>query len=694
MSIRLSDRVDPYIGSIGHLLSATQPLVYLPHAMSRVRPILDETITDRYLAPEIFGFPLNRSVMMPDVGSAPKFVSGYDHDFECVRCYKGSVLLEDSGIEAEYTVTEHGAVYRFAYPAGLAAKMRVTVGENGALCYENGVLSGGESGLGIPHCCFAAVFSAEAEVVERSENALVLGFPAGCVLTVKVGISYIDVSQALDNLHRETDGLSFDAIADRVQEIWDRTLGRIEVRGGTDREKTVFYTALYRVHQRMINISEYGRYYSGFDRRVHTDPRDFYVEDGTWDTYRCMHPLQLLLEKERQEDMIASYLRQYDQCGHLPDFPHFGGDRYFMVGKHSAVMIWDAYAKGLRNFDAEKAWRGMVNNAENVTKLPWASGPVNDFDRCYFEKGFFPALPEGEAEFLPQAHPFERRQCVTATLETCYDDWCLAEFGKALGKKEAEKYALRAKNYRRVFNPATGFMSPRTADGKWVEGFDPKLSGGQGGRAYFGECNGWVYTMSVQHDIDGLTELLGGKTGLAERLDRMFTEQYGTSKFYFLGQFPDSTGLMGQFCMGNEPGFHIPYLYNFAGQPWKTQRKLREIMRLWFTDSPLGICGDEDDGAMSAWFVFSAMGFYPACPGRPEYELGSPLFEEICIHPENGRNFIIRAEGNNAKTKYVLRAELNGVPLAGTTLRHEDIVRGGTLTLKMGERPPVIPEKD
>jgi predicted alpha-1,2-mannosidase len=230
-------------------------------------------------------------------------------------------------------------------------------------------------------------------------------------------------------------------------------------------------------------------------------------------------------------------------------------------------------------------------------------------------------------------------------------------------------------------------MSPKTADGEWVPNFDPKLSGGQGGRAYFAECNSWTYTLSVQHDIEGLSELMGGRKGLETYLDTMLSEQYGTSKYVFLGLFPDSTGLIGQFCMGNEPSFHIPYLYNYTDSPWKTQKLLREIMKVWFDDTPIGICGDEDGGAMSAWYVFSAMGFYPTCPGKPEYDIGSPLFDEVKIHLPSGKTFTIVAQGNSNRAKYIQKAEIDGKPLCGTKISHQDIVDGATIVFTMGEKP-------
>jgi len=379
----------------------------------------------------------------------------------------------------------------------------------------------------------------------------------------------------------------------------------------------------------------------------------------------------------------------YEQCGWLPSFPHLNGARPIMLGKHATVMIVDTWMKGLRDFDAELAYEAMAKNADHATKLPWAHGGLTEFDECYVKNGFFPALPEGEEEQIAIAHSFERRQCVSVTLETAYDDWCLSVFADALGKEDdANRFAGRGMNYRTLFNSDTKFMSPRTADGEWVVPFEPKRSGGQGGRAYFAECNGWTYTMHVQHDVDGLIGLFGGRDAFIERMDALFREQYAPDpKYTFLGQFPDSTGLIGQFCMGNEPSFHIPYMYNHAGQPYKAQRKLREIMRLWFNDTPFGICGDEDGGAMSAWFVFSAMGFYPFCPGKAEYELGSPIFDSVKVRLANGNVFEIEAAGQGEKAKYIRSATKNGTAFDCCRISHEDVMAGAKLRFVMSERP-------
>jgi len=320
--------------------------------------------------------------------------------------------------------------------------------------------------------------------------------------------------------------------------------------------------------------------------------------------------------------------------------------------------------------------------------LPWRLGPLTPLDRVYQERGFLPALAKGEVETSPDVSPGERRQAVSVTLENSYDDWCVAQMAKALHKDEDYAYFLkRAHNYQNVYNPAIGFMAPRSMDGKWVEDFDPKLGGGQGGRDYFTEVNGWVYTFHVQHDVAGLIELMGGREKFVQRLDGLFEEPFGEAKFRFLSQFPDGTALIGNDPQGDEPGFHIPYLYNYAGEPWMTQRRVREIMKIWYTSGLMGIPGDEDWGAMSSWYVFSAMGFYPVCPGSPTYNVGSPIFDEIKISLENGHVFTIRALHQSAHNKYIQSATLNGNALNKPWFSHSAIAQGGTLILQMGPQP-------
>jgi len=460
------------------------------------------------------------------------------------------------------------------------------------------------------------------------------------------------------------------------------------VEGGTDRQRTIFYTALYRSLGRMTDITEDGKYFSGYDHTVHdAGGHDFYIDDGLWDTYRSLHPLQLLLDAKGQEDMVRSYLRMYEQSGWMPSFPSVAGEQAVMIGHHAAEFILDTYAKGYRDFNAEEALAAMRKNATETTLLPWSRAPLTPLDHVYFDKGFFPALKWGEQETEP-AVTGERRQAVSVTIENSYDDWAVAQLATALNKPQDAAYFTRlAHNYQNVFNPAIDFMAPRSADGAWVEHFDPKLGGGQGGRDYFTEVDAWLYTFGVQHDVAGLIHLFGGRDKFNDKLDRLFVEQYDTSKFAFLGQFPDATGLVGLYAQGNEPSFHIPYLYDFSGEPWKTQFRVRQLMDVWYGDGPLGIPGDDDGGETSSWYVLSAMGFYPVCPGSPVYEIGSPLFTRTDLRMGNGKVFTIVAHGASAQNKYIQSATLNGRPLDKPWFRHSDIANGGELVLEMGDHP-------
>ena len=439
----------------------------------------------------------------------------------------------------------------------------------------------------------------------------------------------------------------------------------------------------------MVNISENGRYYSGYDRKIHEDEgRPFYVDDWLWDTYRSLHPLMLILNPDQQADMIESYIRMYKQSGWMPGFPQVYGDFPAMIGFHSAALVWDTYQKGVTNFDVEKAYEGLKKNAMQATMLPWRIGPQCSLDSFYLAKGWYPALPEDSTESVKMVDGFEKRQAVAVTLEHSYDDWCLAQLARALGKNDEYDYFLkRSKNYRNVFNPATGFFAPKMANGKWVEPFDPQMSGGIGSRSYFAENNAWTWNFSVQQDIPDLINLIGGKEAFVKRLDALFNEPTRISKWQFMGRFPDATGLNGMFVAGNEPSFHIPYLYDYAGQPWKTQRRIREIMDTWFDDRATGIPGDEDGGALCSWYVFSAMGFFPVTPGSGMYAIGSPFFSSIVIQLPKGKTFILTAKNCSKKNKYIQSARLNGKELKNPFISHTDILQGGRLRLVMGDRP-------
>ncbi len=720
------DYVNPYIGSIGHLLTATTPDVQLPRGMVRLLPLTTPGIRDTYLADEIYGFSVRSlsndfamgdfliNATMGKLNTDPgKNASHFDHDNEVATPYYYSVRLEDFNSDAEFTASDHSAIFRFTFPESDSSNILLTVTRDGSVVkVDDGIRGflispyGREKGRKLYfNCIFSkspkatgswsadTIISGETETDGKNTGIYtVFSTSEGEQLLVKTGFSYISPEQAGQNLLNEIPGWDFNSVKKKGKEVWNDALSRIKIRGGTESERVMFYTALYRVFGRKTtNVTEYGEYYSIYDDRVHeTEGHDFYQLGESWGSCRSLFPLGLILEPERQDDIINSYIRAYEQCGFLGDAAL---NRRVMIGRHEAVTIADAYFKGFRGFDAEIAFTGMKNNATNVTMIPWRNGPLTEIDSVYFMKGFFPALPRGADEWVPEVHSFEKRQAVAVTLEHCWDDWCLAQMAKSLNRNDDYDYFMRrSDNYRNLYDARIGFMAPKTADGNWVfdeNGLDPVWSGGQGGRDYYTETNAWTYTFHVQQDIPGLTELFGGKENLSAKLDALFCEQFGGrgSKFEFLKQFPDMTGLIGQYHQGNQPGYHIPYLYNYSGEPWKTQKIVRDIMNIWYGDTPLGICGDEDEGETSSWFVFSSMGFFPVCPGKPVYDIGSPLFRKVTIDVGNGRKFVIKAGNVSPGYKYIRSASLNGKPLNNPWFSHSDLLKGGKLILQMDKVP-------
>ncbi len=708
--------VDPNIGGVAPLLTTKNPTVHRPHSMVRVFPVTKPGLDDRYLSDRIFGFAVNMPAyrmrhvteLMPAVGKLTfdrnENAAMYDHDLEELHPWYHKVLLEDSNIDADWTTTERTVIYRFDFNGKDSCHVLFRSGDNASFKVTGKNSLEGWEEVEKTRQYFHAEFN---EPFDRSgtfktgkvlPETRITGNAVGVFVTflspekpveVRIGISYIDEKQAAANLQKETSNKSFESVRKESRQIWANELGKIKVEGGTERQKRIFYTSLYRANERMVNISEYGRYYSSYDRKVHEDKGiPFYVDDWLWDTYRSLHPLMLIINPQQQADMVESYTLMYEQSGWMPGFPQFYGDFPAMIGFHSAALIWDTYQKGVRDFNIEKAYEGLKKNAMQATMLPWRTGPQCGLDSFYLANGWYPALPEDSTESVKMVDGFEKRQAVAVTLEHSYDDWCLAQLAKALGKNTDYDYFLkRSKNYRNVFNPENGFFAPRMANGKWVEPFDPQLSGGIGSRSYYTENNAWTWNFSVQHDIPDLIQLLGGNEAFVKRLDALFNEPAHISKWQFMGKFPDATGLNGMFVAGNEPSFHIPYLYNYAGQPWKTQRRIREIMDMWFDDRPTGIPGDEDGGALCSWYVFSAMGFYPVTPGSGIYAIGSPFFSSVSIQIPNGKTFSVIAKNCSKKNKYIQSATLNGRELKSPFIRHTDIVQGGKLKLVMGDRP-------
>lgn len=707
------DLVNPRIGSISHVLMPTFPTVHRPYGMIRFWPVTTPGVPDTYLATRIFGFPLNRPehrggpaiTLMPLKGKEALLKEDrsaeFDHDFEEVKPYYYSVVLDEMEMKVEFTPTERCAFFSFSsartedlvllFETKGASKLQLK-GTQNVVGYET--YSGVQEHVNIffSHPVKESGYVNDKGQLVSSTSAkgnglkFYLVFDGSVRLLMNYGLSWIDDKQAGRNLLEENPGWDFEKTVQAGREAWNSELGKIRIKGGSPDQQITFYTALYRSFERMVNINEYGRYYSAYDRKVHKTRHDFYVDDWIWDTYRSLHPLRMIFDPDREQDMIRSFILMFEQSGWMPTFPQIGGEAKCMIGHHQAALIADAWAKGIRDFDTKKAWAGLRKNAFEGTMLPWKEGPATELDHFYREKGYFPALNPDEEESFAEVHSYEKRQAVAVTLEHAYDDWCLAQLALAWGyPADAQTLMERSQNYKNLYNPEIGLMAPKRADGSWVSPFNPKTSGGDGCRQYFAEVNSWNYSWSVQHDPMGLIELMGGNEKFVEKLDRLFSESLtGYGKWGTFIHQPDATGLTGQFVMGNEPGFHVPYLYTLAGAPWKTQKRVRQLMDAWFRNDLMGIAGDEDGGGLSSWYVFSAMGFYPVSPGKPEYVLGSPIFEEVRIALKDGKEFVIKAPFVSAQNKYIQSVVLNGVRQNSFLLNHDAIQAGGTLILDMG----------
>jgi predicted alpha-1,2-mannosidase len=693
--------VDPAMGGQGFMLEPTRATVSLPNSLVRVYPVRKDQLDD-----QIHSFPLTIIShrlgelfwLMPGDGAAGEWnPQTYDQEIETPYYY--SARFDASLTRTEFTPTARCGYFRFSFPAGkpvvlLANRQGGTLtadGENSISGVED-IVAESSVTPGTMHAYVYGQFNAPVEVESTAsgngQRLTVTGDAGQKVLEFRYGISFISIEQAKRNLAAEITGWDFDGVKAQARDRWNEALGKIQVEGGTPEQKRVFYTSLYRCYERMVNITEDGKYYSAFDHQVHADRRPFYVDNWLWDTYRALEPLQTLLNPEMEADKLQSYVRMYEQSGWLPEFAVLWGNHECMTGNPFAPWAADAWSKGVTNFDLATAYAGIKKNSLEGTWLPWRRGPKSSLDDFFSVHGYLPALHPGEQETVSQVQPRERRQAISVTLAQSYDDWCTAQIARTLNHEgDYQMFLKRSADYRNVFRQDTGHMWPKDANGQWIEPFDPGWSGGQGGRDYTTENNGYTYDWDVQHDLQGLFELMGGRAAAESKLDQLFRESLGRSKYEFWAKFPDASGLVGQFSMGNEPSLHIPYIYNHLGAPWKTQKRVRMLVDTWFTDTTLGMPGDEDGGGMSAFVVFSMMGFYPVTPGIPAYDLASPVFDRITIRLANGKSLKIVCRNNSADNKYIQSVVLNGKPLAQVWFKHADIKNGGTIELQMGNVP-------
>ncbi len=703
------DHVNPYMGNISHLLVPTFPTIHLPNSMLRVYPERRD-----YTEIRIKGLPLvvtghrrssafNLSPFQGDE-SGLKPVIDFSYDQEKLTPYSYSVYLDDQQIQVDFGLSHQSAAYEIQFEEDAPAYLMLN-SRRGGMNWDGEAISGYqliENNTRVYMYLVPSVLPqqvsalkngvlAESSSVEGRNACLVLAYPQGTrELNLRYGISFIDEAQAQKNMEREVAGKTVTELQSEGRNIWNEALGKIKIDGGTSDEKTVFYTSLYRCFERPVCISEDGHYYSAFDGKVHEDVgRPFYTDDWIWDSYRAHHPLRILIDSEKEEDILHSFVLMAEQMDNfwLPTFPEVTGDSRRMNSNHGVASVIDAYQKGLRNFDLKKAYEASKLAITEKTLAPWSGMPAGELDRFYKENGYIPALREGEKETIPEVHSFERRQPVAVTLGTSYDQWCLSQIAEELGKTEEAEYFRKASyNYRNLFNEETGFFHPKDNKGRFIEPFDYKFSGGMGARGYYGENNAWVYRWDVQHNIPDLIDLMGGNEAFVKNLDAMFTEPLGRSKYAFYAQLPDHTGNVGQFSMANEPSLHVPYLYNYAGQPWKTQKRLRKLLEEWFRNDLMGVPGDEDGGGMTSFVVFSSMGFYPVTPGKPTYTIGSPMFEHVSIDLGNGNSFEIEAHNASDENKYIQSATLNGEKLDKPWITHEAVINGGKLVFEMGAK--------
>ena len=504
-----------------------------------------------------------------------------------------------------------------------------------------------------------------------------------------MGISYTSVEGARNNLRTEIPHWDFDKIHLDARQIWNNELSRIRIDGATEDQKVIFYTALYRSLLAQYISQDADGKYLGADRKIHVAKGyDYYGSFSCWDTYRSQHPLLTLIAPAHVNSFIKSIEAKTREYQWLPaqHFLNVFGES--MVGDHLVPIIADAWVKGFRNYDVNFLYEAMRMKAMEAPKPPVPGYAGRSGLKYYKELGYTPV--DKVTESVPN------------TLELAYDDWCIAQLAKELGKTEDHRLFLqRARNYTNLWDPQTRFMRPKKADGTWLEEadgreqeivkngdhayyryFDPLLVGRRPNR-YYTESNAWQYIWSVQHDVGGLINLFGSTKAFTEKLDEFFSMTPNISPPKYVGV----VGTIGQYVHGNQPSHHVAYLYNYAGEPWKTQMRVRQITGELYRTGPGGLCGNEDMGSLSSWYVLSALGFYPVTPGDTAYAIGSPLFGKAVMELENDKQFTILANNNSATNKYIQSATLNGKVLNRTWISHGAITAGGTLIFEMGPEP-------
>ena len=641
--------------------------------------------------------------ILPITGKAEfdqdKRASWFSHKAEIATPYYYRVYLADYDIVAELAPTERACAMRFTYPENDKSFVVVDAFDKGSyvkILPEKQMIVGytTKNSGGVPDnfknyfvVKFDKPFTYKAAVADGTVGegnteatcnhaGAIIGFQTkrGEVVNVQVASSFISEEQALRNLGELKDGC-FDRIKAEGRKTWNNVLGKIEIEDQNIDHKRTFYSCLYRSVLFPRSFFEYDAqgkvvHYSPYNGKVL--PGYMFTDTGFWDTFRCLFPLLNVMYPSMNTKMQEGLVNAYKESGFLPEWAS-PGHRGCMVGNNSASIVADAYLKGLRGYDAEELWKAVVHGANNVHPTVSSTGRLGH--EYYNKLGYVP-------------YDVKINENVARTLEYAYDDWCIYKFGKALGKseKELKPFLARAYNYKNVFDPETKLMRGRNKDGKFQSPFSPLKWGDA-----FTEGNSWHYTWSVFHDPQGLINLMGGKQNFNQMLDSVFNVPPLFDDSYYGGVIHEIREMqimnMGNYAHGNQPIQHMIYLYGYSGQPWKTQYWIREVMDKLYTAHPDGYCGDEDNGQTSAWYVFSAMGFYPVCPGSNQYVLGVPYFDKLTLHLENGKQLTVTAKGNSDDTRYVNAMTLNGATYNHNYLTHDAVMNGGKIVFNMSTTP-------
>ena len=695
----------------------TYPAVCMPWGMNFWTPQtgkMGDGWTYTYTADKLRGFKQTHQpspwindygqfTIMPETGEAPVFdeekrASWFSHKAEVATPYYYRAYLADYDVVTELAPTERAAIMRITFPD---SKSYVVVdafdkGSYVKIMPKERMIVGytTKNSGGVPHnfknyfvMKFDKDFTYTAAVADGRINTAdvkaecnhaggIVGFKTsrGEQVNVRIASSFISEEQAIENL-KELGSDSFDEVKARGRKTWNDVLGRIEVKSDDIDHLRTFYSCLYR--SVLFPRSFYEKnakgeivHYSPYNGEVL--PGYMFTDTGFWDTFRCLFPLLNVMYPSMNEKMQAGLVNAYKERGFLPEWAS-PGHRGCMVGNNSASIVADAYLCGLKNYDAETLWQAVVHGASAVHPTVSSTGRLGY--EYYNKLGYVP-------------YDVKINENVARTLEYAYDDWCIYEFGKALGKskKELEPFRKRAFNYRNVFDSESKLMRGRLKNGKFQSPFSPLKWGDA-----FTEGNAWHYTWSVFHDPAGLIQLMGGKQTFNNMLDSVFNvpplfdDSYYGSVIHEIREMQIMN--MGNYAHGNQPVQHMIYLYGYSGEPWKTQYWIRQTMQRMYNANPDGYCGDEDNGQTSAWYVFSAMGFYPVCPGAGEYVLGAPYFDEMTLHLENGRTVSIKANGNTDDNCYVNSLTLNGKPYSKNYIKRSDLIQGAQFVYNMSAKP-------